>query len=210
MGRWYLVRHGETAWNATGKVQGHTDVELSGQGRLQARKLATRLNDVSFHAAYSSDLSRAIETAGLLLEGRGLSAEPLAQLREAAYGEWEGLTPEEISQRYPAEYQRYMARSTETGAPSGETVQDVSRRAHEAIGILRRRHALTDDLLIVGHSGSLRALLHALVGLPLTMFWSFRVAPCSLSVVTVHEETATVDLWNDTSHLNDVLPANGA
>ena len=70
MGSWYLVRHGETEWNRTGRMQGHINVPLSGVGRRQATLLAAQLGDVRFDAIYSSDLDRAHETARLVAGDR--------------------------------------------------------------------------------------------------------------------------------------------
>ena len=70
MGTWHLVRHGETEWNRTGRMQGHTGVPLSAEGRRQATLLAARLRSVEFSAVYSSDLPRAAETARIIADGR--------------------------------------------------------------------------------------------------------------------------------------------
>ena len=73
MGQLFIVRHGETVWNREGRIQGHTDVALSEKGIDQASRLARRLSDISFDAAYASDLCRASATASLILQGRGRS-----------------------------------------------------------------------------------------------------------------------------------------
>ncbi len=75
MGRWCLVRHGKTAWNRDGRIHGHTDVGLNEQGRQQRYVLANRLAECRFSAVYASDLSRAVESAQAIVEGRGIPIE---------------------------------------------------------------------------------------------------------------------------------------
>ena len=105
MGTVYVVRHGETEWNAEGRVQGHTDVSLSEQGRCQAQVLGQRLAEVAFDVAYCSDLARASETARIILGDRAVPLRPTPQLREYQKGVFEGLTVHEYSKRYPDMYQ---------------------------------------------------------------------------------------------------------
>src|SRR4029078_6301282 len=88
-----LVRHGETDWNAPGRLQGHTDRPLNDYGRRQARELADRLGDDGIAAIYASDLSRAKETAEIVGARLGLPVVIDADLRERNWGSWEGLTP---------------------------------------------------------------------------------------------------------------------
>ena len=101
MGRWFLVRHGETDWNAAGRAQGQSQVPLNAAGRAQARALATRLRPLRFSAAYASDLRRVTETAAAILYGRDLPLVPSPALREKCFGEWEGMTFAELEARYP-------------------------------------------------------------------------------------------------------------
>ena len=101
MGRFLIVRHGETAWNADGRIQGHSNTALSEHGIQQARATASRLADVAIDAAYSSDLVRASETARILLEGRDTPLVQTAELRERYYGVFEGLTVDERRTRHP-------------------------------------------------------------------------------------------------------------
>jgi broad specificity phosphatase PhoE len=89
--RVYLVRHGETEWNATRKVQGHSDVSLSEKGREQARLLSKRLASEKFDCFYSSDLDRAVETARILAAPHNLDVNVTSDLRELNFGTWEGM-----------------------------------------------------------------------------------------------------------------------
>jgi len=99
--RLYLVRHGQVADGHTHRYHGHNDIGLSPQGVQQLERLAEQLRPVSLAAVYASDLARSREGAAILCRGRGLSFEAVPEFREINFGLWEGLTLEEIAQRYP-------------------------------------------------------------------------------------------------------------
>ena len=102
MGHWYLVRHGETDWNLTERIQGQVDVPLNATGRRQVSHLAKRLTDLPLDAIYSSDLARTHETARIIAADRDIAIATDPDLREFSFGEWEGLTAEEIEARRQA------------------------------------------------------------------------------------------------------------
>ena len=116
-----LVRHGETDWNASGRIQGHSDTPLNAAGRQQAQRAAQRLAPEPVRALYSSDLARAFETATIIGEPLGLTVVTSPRLRERQYGAWEGLTSAEIQARYPEQFAMWRARSTDFAPPQGET-----------------------------------------------------------------------------------------
>ena len=200
MGKWYLIRHARTAWNATGRVQGHADPPLDATGRAQAERLAIKLASTPFAAAYTSDLSRSMDTARAILRGRPTSLETVPELREIAYGQWEGLAYRELQTRYPKEYALYTQGSMEFAAPGGESILDLIQRVRKLQERLVSVHP-ADDVLVVGHSGSLLSFLVGLLGLPPEAVWQFHADRASISIVTLHSQRAVLDLWNDTSHL---------
>ena len=116
----HVVRHGETDWNRGRRVQGHTDIPLNDEGRRQARELAAELAGVPFAAAYSSDLSRAAETARILLGERSLAVISCVGLREKHFGTWEGLTDTDVRERFP--------QAVNGAWGDGETADEMSRR----------------------------------------------------------------------------------
>ena len=201
MNSWFLVRHGETAWNDEGRAQGHVDTPLNVVGRRQAKLAAARLAGVSFAAAYSSDLPRALEAARLLVKGRSTHLCASPDLRELSYGEWEGVTYEEVQARFPILYAELMSGDVAFAPPGGESVEDLVHRVGALHERLRRTHCEGENVLVVGHGGSLRALLISVLELPVTSFWRFRLDLGSLSIVTLSQEGATLDLWNDTGFL---------
>ncbi len=146
-----LTRHGETDWNAEGRVQGHTDRPLNETGTEQALALASELSGEHLDAVYASDLARALETARAVAEPRGLSVVALPELRERNFGTWEGLLDHEILERFPQAH---------TG-PWGddETPEQLAERVIAALHRIAEDHP-DGQVLVVSHGGPLRAALH--------------------------------------------------
>lgn len=205
MGRWFIVRHGETEWNAQGRVQGHTDVGLSERGVRQAQAICARLAGVKIDLAFSSDLRRSADTARQILDGREVELHTTARLREYNKGVFEGLTPEETGQRYPQLYADSQVNDLDFAPPGGETIRQASARMAGFISGMKARHQ-DDDVLIVGHGGTLRAAFVALMELPLEANWRFAMANCGLSMVEVYPDNVVLRLFNDTSHLDGLGP----
>ena len=202
MGKWYLVRHGESEWNKEGRIQGHADVGLSELGRRQAEQLTERMAGETIDAAYSSDLVRAVDTATAAL---GNSQAPLvtdADLREFSYGAWEGLTLKEVQTQDPELFDARFTRGDNAfSAPDGETSYDILNRVQRFLQSVEKRHSPDDNLLIVGHGGSMRALALCLLGLTDESFWKLRVGNTSVSVISNQSRGRVLELWNDMHHL---------
>ena len=145
-----LVRHGETDWNADGRLQGQTDRPLNECGRRQARQLAGELADEKLDAVYASDLSRARETAEIVGEQLGLAVVLDADLREKDWGTWEGLTAVE---RDRIEF-------------AGESTEEHRGRVLGALGRIAERHP-TGRVLVVTHGGSIRRAQTVALGMAL-------------------------------------------
>ena len=205
MGRWFIVRHGETEWNAQGRIQGHTDISLSEIGIQQARLVAQRLAGVSLDVAYSSDLKRSAETAREILGQRSTPLHTTPRLREFNKGVFEGLTPEETGQRYPELYAASQVNDLDFAPPGGESIRQTSARMNAFMTELRMRHP-DENVLIVGHGGALRAGFVALMELPLEANWRFLMTNCGLSVLDIYPDNAVLRLYNDTSHLDGLGP----
>jgi broad specificity phosphatase PhoE len=155
-----LVRHGETDWNQERRYQGHADRPLNDAGRSQARELAGQLRDEPVTALYTSPLRRASETARILGGGFGLEAQTLDALLEIDVGAWEGLTVEQVRERYPDR----VDQDWRSGWEDGETYDELERRVVPALIELGPRHD-GGHVLAVTHAGPLRAAIAASMGL---------------------------------------------
>jgi broad specificity phosphatase PhoE len=151
-----LVRHGETDWNRQRRFQGHADQPLNDAGRSQARELAGRLRDEPVTALYTSPLRRASETAQILATGFGLEARTLDALLEIDVGAWEGLTVDEVRERYPDRADQ----DWRSGWEDGETYDELEQRVVPALIELGSRHS-GGHVLAVTHAGPLRAAIAA-------------------------------------------------
>ena len=164
-----LARHGETEWNRIGRWQGATDIPLSDVGRSQARALATQLAGDAPRAVYCSQLSRASETAEIIVSTLGLDV-PIAvdaRLRERGYGWFEGLTREECAERHPDAWARYLA-DRRAVPPDAEPHADVVARVTAAMRDIASEAVAADGpTLVVSHGGSIRSFVHAAVGVTL-------------------------------------------
>jgi broad specificity phosphatase PhoE len=147
----YLVRHGETEWNAARRIQGRTDIPLNDTGREQARQAAELLARRRWQGVYTSPLGRAHETARIIAERLGLDGvTDIDALVERDYGEAEGMGFDEIEALYPEGVR----------APGQETRDEVAARVVPALLQLAERHP-GERLVIVSHGGAIRAVLQA-------------------------------------------------
>ena len=159
----HLVRHGETDWNRELRWQGHSDVPLNERGREQARKLADELSATTFAAVYSSDLSRASETAQIVADRLSLPVRTHADLREIDVGSWEGFTLTELETRVPDAVSRWEEHGLH-GWDGGESHAEMMARVRDAIRSIAARHE-GDAVLVVSHGGPILALKALAAGL---------------------------------------------
>lgn len=157
-----VIRHGETDWNASGRLQGRQDVPLNARGRAQAQAVGQALrerHDVSRFACLSSPLQRASATLDLILAqlpGKPKSLGRDARLAEKAFGDWEGLDMPTIAQRYPEQHARRVAEPYTFRAPGGESYADAAERVRPLL------EELAGPTLLVAHGALIRSLLMAI------------------------------------------------
>jgi broad specificity phosphatase PhoE len=153
------VRHGRTAWNAVRRFQGRTDVPLDDEGRAQAQALAAHLASEHFDFALASDLSRATATAAAIGAACGVAVMSEPRLREMNFGAWEGLTWDEITERFPETAGRPSTAARQYTPVGGETFDDVSARIRDVLADVTARLTGDGRALIVSHAGVMHAIL---------------------------------------------------
>jgi len=203
MGRWFLVRHGETDWNVEGRAQGQMHVPLNDKGLAQAEAIAERLRPMPFTAVYASDLRRVTQTAEPIMRGRDVPLVTLPALRERGFGKWEGLIFTEMEARDPERYAALVTGDDTAATPGGESERQLYERVESGVERLLEAHGSDDgDLLVIAHGGSLSAAIVRLLGLPSRSMERFLFDNCGLSAVTVYDDgSAALNLLNDTTHL---------
>jgi broad specificity phosphatase PhoE len=174
-----VVRHGRTAWNASGRFQGHTDIPLDDEGRLQARAVARMLADDSFDVAVASDLARARETAEIVLGDRGVALDLDSRWREMRFGTWEGLAWNEIVERQPELAEHSSTAPRFYTPPGGESFDDVCDRIADALAVLDSRVERGARVLVATHAGPLHALLRVALGRDESEALGVRFSPAS-------------------------------
>ena len=199
-----LVRHGETAWNVEGRIQGHIDIALNGLGEAQAQAVGKRLIRENFDAVYSSDLVRAYRTAWPAVPepDRGIVKDQ--RLRERHLGVLQGLTGEEAKADQPAAWKAFKSRNPDLALEGGESLGEFSRRAVDFVEYVLNTHA-GGRVLAVTHGGVLDAAYRHTLGMPLSMARDFPVYNASVNVISHDGGRWTIESWGDVSHLTEEL-----
>ena len=204
----WLIRHGESTGNRDGLLQGQEDLPLSPFGHEQCKRLAERLASTRFNVLYSSDLSRAQQTASYLAERWNLPIHIDPRLREIDVGAWSGLANQVIAERFPDEWLRWMDRDPTLKRGGGESYADAQLRVTMAIGQIAKHHA-GQRIAIVMHGGVMRAYMASLLALDLRLIWHFsmmntgicKVRPYAQAMGGSRPRLGRIDVINDHAHL---------
>ncbi|MFC1960938.1 histidine phosphatase family protein [Chloroflexota bacterium] len=200
MPRIILVRHGETDWNTEGRIQAQLDTPLNEAGRQQAALVADRLAEQPCAAIYSSDLSRAHETAQIINTHHNLPITTDERLRELDYGRWTGLTFAEIKALDGAQAERWWRGDLNANPHGGETLMDVDARIGVVLAELRANHA-GQTVLVVSHGGPLCQFICRALDLPPEKRWHFRFGNTGITELWHRNGVALLERANDTAHL---------
>ena len=188
----YLARHGETLWSASGQHTGRTDIPLTPHGEENARQLGERLCGLTFDKIFSSPLQRAMKTAELAGFGDHLTLDN--NLLEWNYGDYEGLTTQDIQKKNPG---WFIFRN---GCPSGESPEQVAERCDAMVKKIRE---VNGDVLIFAHAHILRMLTTRWLNLTPEAGCLYFLNTASLSILGYEHNLSepVIRLWNDVSHL---------
>ncbi|MGE5417076.1 MAG: histidine phosphatase family protein [Acidobacteriota bacterium] len=201
--RLILVRHAESVWNEQGKYQGSADIPLSERGKREAGALAERLKSEKIDAAYSSNLSRAYDTARIISESHGLNVQAVPELAEMNFGEWEGLTYLEIKERFGEEsFQTWMHDPERVDIPGGEKFADFADRIELAMAWIVALHSDNETILIVAHGASLMVYGCRLNKEALSCYRRYVHRNAAFSIVEFRGDSIVFEVINDFTHLD--------
>ena len=195
-----LVRHGETEWNATRRMQGQADVPLSPRGLEQARALAARLSGERPARIVSSDLVRAKATADAIGAATALPVEVDVRLREDHMGEWQGLTFAQASLRDPEAARRFAARDPDARPPGGQSRAELAARSLAALDDLAAAGS-PSPLVLVTHGGVIMSIVYAALGLAASAPRRFLLPNAAITTLRSRGDLWFVRTLNDTAHL---------
>lgn len=195
-----LIRHGQTAWNKDVRFRGRADLPLNETGGAQARRVADRLRGHPIRAVYTSPLSRAVQTAEPLAEALGLPVQPHPGLLDIDYGQWQGLAPDEVAARWPELYRLWQQSPDRVTVPGGESLAVVQDRAMTALSSLAEQHA-DETIALVGHQVVNKAILLAVLDMPLAAFWRIPQDTGCINAFTRGAAGWSLLFLNDTCHL---------
>ena len=195
-----FVRHGQTEWNVLGRYQGQTDIALSPLGIEQAEKLAAHFPVDKVEAVYSSDLVRAMTTARCVADLFSLTVEPRPELRELNFGDWEGLTYDEIVAKWPDALNNFFQHPDVLEIPHGESFPKLRERALDAVEKIVACHP-NQTVAVFAHGAIQRTILTAALHMDLKYVWTIRQFNTAVNIVTYTEHGTTVELLNGTGHL---------
>lgn len=197
MGKIYLIRHGEVAWNKENAYVGVTDLPLNDTGREQAARLADYMKNKKISAVYSSNLSRAKETAQTIASQMGLPVQEVAELHEVNYGDWEGVNEREIATRWPDEFKEWRAQPMDVQIPGGESFTEMRNRAYGAFRTIARSHP-DENVAVVAHKSVNRVILCCLMGVDPNLYRRIGQGNACVNIVEVRQDGSfVVDAINE-------------
>jgi len=199
----YLVRHGQTAWNAELIFRGRRDIELNERGHREASAIAGALRDKNLDAVYASPLTRAVETARPIAALLHREIEPVQGLNDINYGDWEGVPYHEIKTRYPDLLETWEKEPELARFPHGETLDEVRERSYGVLRDLAEKHT-NKSILIVSHRVVNKILLCAVLGLSNAHFWNIKQDTGCINTIEYLSQQFVLSLLNDTCHLRGI------
>jgi probable phosphoglycerate mutase len=200
--RLIAVRHGETAWNVEARLQGQLDIPLNPRGEDQARRAARVLADDRPHVVVSSDLARAQATAHAIASFNDCPLELDAGLRERSFGHFQGLTHQEVADRWPDHSALWRSRDPDFAPGDGESLRVFFDRCVAATLRIAQAHA-GRTVVLVAHGGVLDCLYRAASRIPLDAPRNWTLDNAAINRLLHTDSGLTLVGWNDVGHLAD-------
>ncbi|MBC8031212.1 MAG: histidine phosphatase family protein [Pyrinomonadaceae bacterium] len=202
----YFLRHGQTQYSRENKFCGSgLDPELTPDGQAMAQAFSETYRGTAWQTIYTSSLRRTIATAAPLCDALGMTSHVCADLNEIGYGQWEGLTKEEVDASYHDDYISWQADPAWHAPTGGELAVEIARRAGRVLEEIEREHA-DGNVLVVSHKATIRIILCSLLGIDVGRFRYRLACPVgSLSVVEFSPAGPLLQSLADRSHLSEAL-----
>ena len=197
-----LARHGETEWNVAEVFRGQIDIDLNETGVKQAELLSGYLSTSAIAAVYSSPLKRALKTAEIIAQPHKLKVNVDPDLIDFNFGKWQGLSHQEVKEKYRDLYATWITHPEQVRMPDGEALEDVSKRVIRVRNKVIENHRGT--VVIVGHRVVNKVMICTLLGLDNSHFWKIRQDTCGISIFSYLNEQFILTKHNDTSFLKPV------
>lgn len=199
--RLYFMRHGETVWNTERRYQGMTDIELSEEGLRQAECAAKRFKNIKIDKIYASPLKRAMKTAEKIAAEKGLEIISEDDFREIHFGEWEGKTVPELTEKYGESYTNFIREPHKYGFPGEGSVENVINRIKPGIDRLIAEEK--GNVLIVSHGGIIRLMIMYIMGLDSSWFTKMWINNTGVSIIEIKDGRKLLLTLNDSAHLTE-------
>ena len=194
-----LARHGQTEWNKEFRFQGKTNVQLTDEGKLQAKALATRLSTWPPEVIYTSPLDRALYTAQEIAERVNLKPIILPELQEIDFGSWESQSINALDEKQHEVFTCWRDDPFFNPPPDAETWEDLSTRLSRAIE--KFLEGSYRNIVVVSHGGIMRALYAVFIGLNPHKTWNMDVSNCAMSGIEIRNGRPCLTFANDNMHV---------
>jgi broad specificity phosphatase PhoE len=206
--RLFAIRHGATDWSRERRFSGSRDIPLSAEGRLQCAALAQTLAPLSIAVLYASPLVRARESAQAIATAQGIDVTLEPGFREMSFGDWEGLTRDEVARRFPEDYATWRTAPERFARPGSEPLSAVAERVMRGLDELRATHR-GETVVLVTHAVVTRLIVLAALGLGPERLWSIEASPAGISEIEYRDDWATVHRVNTLAHLEADVDSRG-
>ena len=198
------VRHGEAEGNVKRHFHGFYNSTLTKNGREQIKRAAVHLSEIHMDAIYSSDLTRAFETAQAIAEGRGINIQMDERFREINGGQWENIPWDDLPVKFSDSYHDWLYEPYKLQMPDGESMEDFSRRLVQASTEIAKKHP-SQTICIATHGTAIRVLLCYFYGWPLKRLNDVQWCDnASISIIEYEKGRFTVRADGDNEHLKDI------
>lgn len=196
----YLVRHGQTAWNVGEIFRGRADIPLDETGKKEGHLAGEALKGANLHAIYSSPLSRSMETAENVAKFHNLSVTPLDAIIDISYGEWEGMSRQDVEEKSPDLYRLWIEEPHRARFPKGESLDEVRFRTMAALYELVSKHQ-DENIVLVAHRVPNKVICCAVLGLDNSNFWRIQQDTACTNLLVYRDGQWIISYLNDTSYI---------